>query len=213
VTVLSIAFRERLDGVVVLQTFLPNEILMGQAITVANVGDGMDGNFTVVSTESYEFIGLGPEGDFEFDWNVFRENQVIYFDAGDDVQRDTAPNTSTITYTSVCTWIVNNDVLSYLGVSPATANDTAFVTVCTDAANALAFRRRRAAGYFSDVLATAPSADVKLGTTMMAAQLYRSRGSAGGDSFQSYESLASGNNPVAMGDILRLWGCNRAQVA
>jgi hypothetical protein len=186
---------------------------MGQAITVANVGDGMDGNFTVVSTEPYEFIGLGPEGDFEFDWNVFRENQVIYFDAGNDVQRDTAPNTATITYTSVCTWTDNSSVLSFLGVSPATANDTAFVTVCTDAANALAFRRRRAAGYFSDVLATAPSADVKLGTTMMAAQLYRSRGSSGGDSFQSYETLASGNNPVAMGDILRLWGCNRAQVA
>lgn len=212
-TVLSIAFRQRLDDVVVLQTFLPSDIGMGQSITVANVGDGMDGTFTVVSTEAYEFIGVGPEGDLLFDWNVFRENQVIYFDAGNAVARDTAANTATITFTQNCTWIVNNDVLSWLGVSPATANDTAFVTVCTDAANALAYRRRRAAGYFSDVLATAPSADVKLGTVMMAGQLYRSRGSSGGDSFQSYESLASGNNPVAMGDILRLWGCNRAQVA
>lgn len=173
----------------------------------------MDGTYTVISTEAYEFTGVGPEGDLEFNWNVFRENQVIYRKAGTDVARAVAPVTATITYTQNCQWIVNDDVLSWLGVATATANDTAFVTVCTDAANALAFRRRREAGYYSDVLATAPSADVKLGTTMMAGQLYRSRGSSGGDSFQSYESLASGNNPVAMGDILRLWGCNRAQVA
>ena len=173
----------------------------------------MDGTFTVISTEAYAFIGVGPEGDLEFDWDIFRENQVIYRKTGANKARAVAPTAATITYTQNCQWVSNSDVLSWLGVSPASANDTAFVTVCTDAANALAFRRRREAGYYSDVLATAPSADVKLGTTMMAGQLYRSRGSSGGDSFQSYESLASGNNPVAMGDILRLWGCNRAQVA
>ena len=95
-----------------MQTFLPNEILMGQAITVANVGDGMDGNFTVVSTEPYEFTGVGPEGDFEFDWNVFRENQVIYFDAGDDVQRDTAANTGVCDCRSVRRCVALNVIAS-----------------------------------------------------------------------------------------------------
>jgi hypothetical protein len=55
----------------------------------------------------------------------------------------------------------SSDVLAWLGISVATANDTAFVGSCTDAANAFAFRRRKEAGYF-DSLTTVPGADVKL---------------------------------------------------
>jgi hypothetical protein len=208
----NLAFHTRLDGVVVLQTFVDTDIQVQDSVTIAGASHDLNGTYTVISNEPYEYLGQDDEGDLRFDYNIIRENQFLFLDAGTDLERSVATGTVATTSTA-CTWITSADVLSWLGIATATANDTAFVTVCTDAANALAFRRRRAAGYFSDVLATAPSADVKLGTTMMAAQLYRSRGSAGGDSFQSYESLASGNNPVAMGDILRLWGCNRAQVA
>jgi hypothetical protein len=48
---------------------------------------------------------------------------------------------------------------------------------------------------------------------MYAGGLYRARGSASYDGFSAYESMQTGTPAVAMGEILRLWGCNRAQVA
>jgi hypothetical protein len=46
---------------------------------------------------------------------------------------------------------------------------------------------------------------------MFAGNLYRMRGSV---EYQSFEAYSSGTQPIsAMGEILRLWGCNRAQVA
>lgn len=207
----NLAFATRLDDVVVLQTFVDTDIQVQDTVTVAGAPSGMSGTFTVISNTPYEFLGVGPEGDLEFDYSVIRENQFLYLDAGSDYERSVATGTVATTSTA-CTWITSADVLSWLGIATATANDTAFVTVCTEAANALAFRRRRSAGY-TDALSPAPSADVKLGTTMMAGNLYRQRGAAGGESFMSYESMQAGGSPLAMGDILRLWGVNRPQVA
>lgn len=205
----DIAFSTRLEDVVVLQTFVGTDIQTADSITVSGAGNGMDGTFTVISTEPYLYIGKDTEGDLLFDWSVIMENQVLYNDAGADVERSVA--TGTITWTQTCTWITNQMVLDWLGIAPASANDTAFITVCTEAANALAYRRRRESGY-TDSLSTVPGADAKLGTIMYAASLYRQRGSI--DSFQSFEAFAAGNAPVgSMGEILRLWGCNRAQVA
>jgi hypothetical protein len=206
----NLAFHTRLNDVVVLQTFVDTNVQTQDTITVAGAGHNLNGNHLVISTEPYEFIGQTYEGDLEFDYSVVRENQIIFIDAGDDLERSVA--TGTVSFTPSCTWITNQNVLDWLGISPATANDTAFVTVCTDAANALAFRRRRSSGY-TDALATAPSADVKLGTIMYAGGLYRARGSASYDGFSAYESMQTGTPAVAMGEILRLWGCNRAQVA
>jgi len=98
----------------------------------------------------------------------------------------------------------------WLGIASATANDTAFITTAVNAANAYAYRRRREAGYY-DSLSTVPSADVKLGTIMFAGSLYRERGSV--DSFASFEQMGT---PVAFGSngqINRLLGVNRSQVA
>lgn len=206
----NLAFHTRLDGVVVLQTFVDTDVQTQDTVIVAGAGHNLNGSHLVISTEPYEYLGQTDEGDLEFDYNVIRENQIIFLDEGDDVARSVA--TGTISYTPSCTWITNQNVLDWLGVAPATANDTAFVTACTDAANALAFRRRRSSGY-TDALATAPSADVKLGTIMYAGGLYRARGSGSYDGFSSYESMATATPNVAMGEILRLWGCNRAQVA
>ena len=207
----NLAFNTRLDGVVVLQTFVDTDIQLQDTITVTGAGNSMSGTFTVISSTPYEFIGLDEAGDLLFDYSVMRENQFCYLQAGTDVERTTATGTVTNQATA-CTWIVSQDVLDWLGVAPASANDTAFVTACTGAANALAYRRRRAAGY-TDSLSVVPGADVKLGTVMMGGNLYRNRGSSGGESFMSYESMQAGGSPLAMGEILRLWGCKRAQVA
>ena len=206
----NLAFHTRLNDVVVLQTFVDTNVQTQDTITVAGAGHNLNGNHLVISTEPYEYLGQTDEGDLEFDYSVVRENQIIFIDAGADLERSVA--TGTVSFTPSCTWITNQNVLDWLGISPATANDTAFVTVCTDAANALAFRRRRSSGY-TDALASAPSADVKLGTIMYAGGLYRARGSASYDGFSAYESMQTGTPAVAMGESLRLWGCNRAQVA
>jgi hypothetical protein len=206
----NLAFHTRLNDVVVLQTFVDTNVQTQDTVTVAGAGHNLNGSHLVISTEPYEFLGQSYDGDLEFDYSVVRENQIIFIDAGEDLERSIA--TGTVSFTPSCTWITNQNVLDWLGISPATANDTAFVTVCTDAANALAFRRRRSSGY-TDALASAPSADVKLGTIMYAGGLYRARGSASYDGFSAYESMQTGTPAVAMGEILRLWGCNRAQVA
>jgi hypothetical protein len=118
--------------------------------------------------------------------------------------------TGTLTFTTVATWIVSADVIEWLGVASATANDTAFITTCVSAANAYAYRRRREAGYY-DSLTTVPGGDVKLGTTMFAAALYRERGSV--DSFASFEQMGTPVPFGSHGQINRLLGVNRSQVA
>jgi hypothetical protein len=198
-----------LNDVVVLQTFVDTNVQTQDTVTVAGAGHNLNGSHLVISTEPYEFLGQTYEGDLEFDYSVIRENQIIFIDAGEDLDRSVA--TGTVSFTPSCTWITNQNVLDWLGIAPATANDTAFVTVCTDAANALAFRRRRSSGY-TDALSSAPSADVKLGTIMYAGGLYRARGTSGFEGFAAFESMAAGGPAVAMGEILRLWGCNRAQI-
>lgn len=205
----TVTHRRRVDNTCALQTLAPTDIGVGQSITVANVHANFDGTFTVISTEPYELVKVDEQGYLVFNYDEPKLNQVIYEHNGDDV--DYEASDGTVAWTLTCTWITNQNVLDWLGISPATANDTAFVTVCTDAANALAYRRRKAAGYYQDSLSTVPSGDVKLGTIMYAGNLYRMRGSV---DYQSFEAYAQGTQPIsAMGEILRLWGCNRAQVA
>lgn len=207
--VFTVTNSRRVDNIVALQTLTPTDIGVGQTITVAGVGATFNGTVTVISTEPYELLGVNPAGELLFEPANLKLNQLLYELAG--TEQDYAAADGTITWTQTCTWITNQNVLDWLGISPATANDTAFVTVCTDAANALAYRRRKSAGYGQDSLTTVPSGDVKLGTIMYAGNLYRMRGSV---DYQTFEAYSSGSQPIsAMGEILRLWGCNRAQVA
>ena len=204
----DLAFATRLDGVVVLQTFVETGIQVADSVVIAGAPSGMSGTFTIVSTSDFEYIGQSDEGDFEFDSDVIHLYQFLYLDAGDDVTRDTA--TGTVTFTPSVSWIIAADVTSWLGIDVATANDTAFITVCVNAANNYIFRKRREAGY-TDSQTTVPGADIKLGTIMYAATLYRERGSA--DSFASFDSMSSIPIPSTMGRIMALIGCGRPQVA
>lgn len=207
----TVTHRRRADNVCAVQTLEPPvRCDVGDTVTVATVGANFDGTFVVISREPFYLVGKDDEGYLVFNYDDPRPNQIVYAHNGDDLEYEAA--SGTVTLTETCTWIVNQDVLDWLGIAAATANDTAFVTVCTGAANAVAYRRRQAAGY-RDSLSVVPGTDVKLGTTMFAASLYRARGAAGYDSFSSYESMAAGQPNLAMGEILRLWGCNRPQVA
>jgi hypothetical protein len=106
-------------------------------------------------------------------------------------------------------WITDEDVADYLGLDLEEEAD-AYLTAATAAANDWAYRRRLSAGY-TDEETTAPSESVKLGTVLYAGALYRERGSI--DSFQSFQDMPVTAPIGSMGQIMRLLGINRPQVA
>lgn len=206
----TVTHRMRLDGVGVVQTLQETSIAVGQSITLASVGDGLDGTHTVLAVPPHLFIGVDDEGDWLYDYDVFVPNQLLFRDAGADVERDDLDPYGTLTWTATCTWIVAGNVTEFLGIATATANDTAFIATCVAAANQFAYRKRQEAGY-SDSLTTSPGGDVTLGTTLYAAGLYRERGSI--DSFQSFQDMTTSAPTMTMGRVMQLLGCNRSQVA
>jgi hypothetical protein len=157
----------------------------------------------------YYFIGVGIQGDYEYDYDALILNQLLVLQPGHpNVARDTA--SGTITWTQSCTWTTVANVQEFLGISSATANDTAFLTTCVAAANAWCFKRRVQAGYH-DSLTTVPDGSVLLGTTLYAAGLYRERGTTG-DSYASFQDM-SGPPLMTLGRVNQLLGVKRSQVA
>jgi hypothetical protein len=209
--VFTVTFHQRIDDYAVVQTLEATEIGIGQSITLAGLGHGLNGTHTVLAVPVYEYTGVDDEGDWLYDDNVIITNQLLFKDAGNDLERSAADPFGTLTWTETCTWIIAADVLSWLGISVATANDTTFVGVCTDAANAWAYKARKMGGYQAESLTTAPSSAVKLGTIMYAASLYRERGSV--DSYASFQDMAITAPTGTMGQIMRLLGIRRSQVA
>ena len=204
----DLAFNTRLDGVVVLQTLLPSGIQTGDSVTIAGNAVIANGTYKVTNTEPYEFTGLDDEGDYLFDYAVIMENQFLIVNAGADVTRTIAAGT--VAFTPSPTWITSADVIAWLGIDPATANDTAFVATCVSASNYWSWNKRREAGY-ADALTASPNGSVTLGATMYAATLYRERGTSG-DSYASYDGFGNMPQPVTLARIMQLLGCNRSQV-
>ena len=208
--VASVQHVRRVDNYAAIQTLTDLEVQTGDSITVASVAvTGFNATAVVISTEPYFLEGTDQEGYLVFDYDIPKPNQIVYANTGDDLVYTTV-SAGTVTYTQSVSWIVAADVLAWLGIDVATANDTAFVTTCVNASNAWCFRKRREAGYI-DSMTTVPSADVKLGTVMYAATLYRERGSV--DSFASFDAMGTFPVPSTLGRIMQLLGCGRAQVA
>lgn len=204
----TVSHIERIDDVAVLTTLEGTEITTGASVVVATVGNSMDGTQTVISVEPYAFTGVDSYGDLTFDYDVIRPNQVLFKNTGSDLGRQ-AVTAGTISWTPVCTWINANDVADWLGLDYTDERDTAFLDVCVSAANAFAYRRRKAARY-SDSLSLVPDGAAKLGTIQYAAALFREKGSV--DSFQSFDAMQMTAPTGSMGQILRLLGCNRAAI-
>ncbi len=199
----------RLDDYAVIQTLETTDIAIGQSITLSGMGNGLNGTHVVYAIPTYLFAGVDSEGDLVYNYDEIVTNQILFYDAGDDVARSAVIPNGTLTWTQTCTWITSADVQVFLGITSATANDTAFLTQCVNASNAWCFARRVQAGYH-DALGTVPSDAVKMGAVLMAASLYRERGSI--DSFQTFEGM--GTAPIAsMGRVNQLLGIKRSQVA
>jgi hypothetical protein len=204
----SVTHKYLLDNYAVLQLLTPSEIAVGESITVASVDATFNGTYVCRALPQYLYTGTDDQGDLLYDFNVPIQNQVLYAKTASDVSRVAA--TGTVTYTQTCTWITQQNVLDWLGISVATAGDQAFVTTCAAAANMFCYRRRQEASYI-DSLTTVPSQDVYLGTVMYAGMLYKSRGTV--DVFSSYQDM--GQTPVVgmNGQIKQLLGIDRPACA
>ena len=204
----AITHRQVTDNYLVIQTLEGTDIGTGQSVTLAGLGATLNGTYTVYEVPTSLFLGVDDEGDLLFDPAVIILNQLLMAKTHADVAR--GPVAGTLTFSTSCTWITNQMVIDWLGIASATVNDTTFITKCVSAANAYAYRRRREAGYY-DSLTAVPGGDVELGTIMYAATLYRERGSV--DSFASFEDMGQPVPFGSHGQINRLLGINRSQVA
>jgi hypothetical protein len=208
---LTVISKQLTDNYAVLQTLTNNEIVVGGSITVASVGTPFNGTFVVRALPAYKFIGVDDQGDLQFDVDVPIEtylNQVLYPCTGSDVLRGAA--SGTITYGVTCTWATTQNVLDWLGISVASAEDQAFVASCKNAANQVAYRRRQESGYI-DSATVHPSDDVLLGTIMLAGAYYRARGSM--DQFASFSDMGTAPTVGITPTIMQLLGISRPQVA
>jgi hypothetical protein len=164
----------------------------------------------VFAVPTYYLVDVDDEGDYIFDSDVIIPNQLLFQDVGDDLERSAADPVGSLVWTQTCTWINVADLTEFLGISGATANDTAFMTSSVNASNAWSFKRRVQAGYH-DSLTSVPDAAVKAGVVLMAASLYRERGSI--DSFASFQDMSISAPVASMGRINQLLGIKRSQVA
>ena len=189
-TTYNTASKQLLNNYACISTLEPTEIVVGQSVTVASIAVPFNGTFTVLALPQYLFTGIDDDtGEFLFNEDVPVPNQVLYACTGDDVEF-VAFFTGTVAYTQVCSWISAAQILTWLGIATATADDTTFVTQCASAANQFCYRRRQEVGYF-DSLTTSPGGDVTLGTISYGGALYRQRG--GISDFSSFDGMSQGS--------------------
>ena len=208
--VYQVIFHQRLDDYAVVQTLTEPDLDLGLPFTLAGLGHGLNGTHNVYALPGYLFTGVTSSGDLTFDYNYPIENQVLFYDVGDELNRSAAIPQGTLTYDEICTWVLGPAVATWLGIALAGVDETAFLTQCASSASNFIFRRRQESGY-TDSLTTSPGTDVTLAVTMYAGALYRQRGAI--DQFASFSDMGtaavSGLSPL----IKQLAGIPRPAVA
>ena len=198
------------DNYAVLQLLTPNEIAVGQSITVASVDATFNGTYNVYALPQYLFVGTDTEGDLLFDYQVPIQNQVLYAKTADDVERVAA--SGTVSYAPVCTWVTAADVMTYLGITITNpSDDYTLLTQSVSAGNQFCYRRRQESGYI-DSLTASPSGDVTLGTIMYCAALWRSRGSIE-TTYATFDGMGTAPQQSLTPIVKQLLGIPRPAVA
>jgi hypothetical protein len=198
------------DNYAVLQLLTPNEIAVGQSITVASVDATFNGTYSVYALPQYLFVGTDTEGDLLYDYQVPIQNQVLYAKTADDVERVAA--SGTVSYAPVCTWVTAADVMTYLGITITNpSDDYTLLTQSVSAGNQFCYRRRQESSYI-DSLTTSPSGDVTLGTIMYCAALWRSRGSIE-TTYATFDGMGTAPQQSLTPIVKQLLGIPRPAVA
>ncbi|NDI17721.1 MAG: hypothetical protein EBY83_07140 [Verrucomicrobia bacterium] len=209
----EINFHQRVDNYAVVQTLTDNDVAVGESITVAGLGHGLNGTYTVYAQPQYLFLGTDSLGNLLFDASFPLPNQVMYYDVDTDLERSAAIPMGTLTYTQTCTWVTAAQVMTYLGVTiDNPSDDYTLLTQATSASNAFCFRRRQESGYTGDSLSSSPSGDVTMGTLMYAASVWRARGSVQ-DTFATFDGMGSASVSAMTPIVKQLLGIPRPQVA
>lgn len=208
----TVTHQQITDNVCVVQTLESTDILVGQEITLSGCDASINGVHTVFSIPIYYFTGINDAGDYLFNDQILFKNQILFQLVDDNIERSAVDPVGSLQWTTPteCVWSDVADLTEFLGISAATANDTLFMTTSVNAANAWCFKRRSQAGYKDDLI-NVPDAAVLAGTVLMAASLYRERGSL--DSFNSFQDMTISAPVASMGRINSLLGIKRAQVA
>ena len=206
------ASKQLLNNYACISTLEPTDIQVGDTIVVASIGAPFNGTFTVLSCPQYEYTGIdSTTGEWLFNENVPRANQVLYACTGDAVEY-AAFYTGQISFTPTCSWITVANLVTYLGVSITNpSDDYTLATQAVSAGNQFCSRRRAEAGY-NDSLSTSPSGDVTLGTIMYCAALWRSRGSLE-NVFASFDNMGSAPQQSMTPIVKQLLGIDRPAVA
>jgi hypothetical protein len=205
----SITYQQRVDdyGVVTLLSNAPLNV--GDSVTTTGLNHGLNGTYQVYALPQHLVTGVDQYGNLTVDLGVPIPNQVVFYDAGQDVAREAVSPYGVLT-TGTCTWITAGDIEDWLGIPVATVADQTFLTQCAAAANAFCYRRRQEAGYV-DSLTNVPNGSVKLGTIQYGGMLYRQRGSI--DDFASFNQNGATAVTGLSGVIKQLLGIDRPQVA
>ena len=211
-TTYNTATKQLISNYACISTLEPTDIAVAQSITVGSIGAPFNGTFTVLALPQYAFIGVDSNsGEFEYDVEVPRPNQIIYAATGSNVDY-VAFYAGTVTYTQSCTWITTAELITYLGVTITNPSDDYTLAVAArNAANDFCYRRRQESGYF-DSLTTSPGHDVTLGTLMYAAALWRSRGSIE-TAYAAFDTMGTPTQQSLTPIVKQLLGIPRPAVA
>ena len=211
-TTYNTATKQLISNYACISTLEPTDIAVGQSITVASIGSPFNGTFTVLALPQYAFIGVDSNsGEFEYDVEVPRPNQIIYAATGDNVNY-VAFYAGTVVYTQSCSWITTAELITYLGVSITNPSDDYTLAVAArNAGNDFAYRRRQESSYF-DSLSTSPGHDVTLGTLMYCAALWRSRGSIE-TAYAAFDTMGTPTQQSLTPIVKQLLGIPRPAVA
>ena len=208
----TVTFKQVVNNICTLETLTANEIVVGQTVTISNMGAPFNGAYIVTATPRSYFITKDEIGDYIYNPSIIIQNQIQFALTTADVARISTSGTITYAVATSCTWITISDLEDWLGfafVDPSSDRDLGLIAVAS--ANTFGYRRRASAGYF-DSLTVLPDQACKMALMMMSGALYRERGSI--DQYASFDPLATGAvTGGSMGQILRLLGCNRPAVA
>jgi hypothetical protein len=207
VSVYTITYEQRVDDYGVVTLLVNAPLSVGQSITLAGLGHGLDGTHVVYALPQNLVVGVDEYGRVE-EGPITVPNQVVFFDSGPDVSR--RPVSGATLTVAAASWITSIDVEDYLGLDTLAVRDAQFMEWCTDAANQFAYRRRQEAGYV-DSTSTVPTDAVFLGTVMVAAAYFRQRSSY--STIASFEQLGAPPASSVTPMIMQLLGINRPQVA
>ena len=211
-TTYNTATKQLISNYACISTLEPTDIAVGQSITVASIGAPFNGTFTVLALPQYAFIGVDSNsGEFEYDVEVPRPNQIIYAATGSNVDY-VVTYAGTVAYTQSCSWITSAQLVTFLGVTITDpSDDFTLVTQSKNAGNDFCYRRRQESGYF-DSLSTSPGHDVTLGTLMYAAALWRSRGSIE-TAYAAFDTMGTPTQQSLTPIVKQLLGIPRPAVA